>query len=45
MSSQRGNTKKTGQSYQNKYQYRPNLKGKTESELAKIANIPLDKMC
>ena len=45
MSTQRGNVKKKGPAYQNSYKYRPNLKGKTESELAKIANIPLDKMC
>ena len=45
MSTQRGNVKKKGPAYQNSFKYRPNLKGKTESELAKIANIPLDKMC
>lgn len=45
MSSQRGNVKKSGQTYQNKFMFKPNLKGKTEGELSKIANVPLDKMC
>jgi hypothetical protein len=36
---------KKGQTYQNKFKFKPNLKSKTEGELAKIANIPLDKMC
>jgi hypothetical protein len=45
MSTQRGNTKKGGQLYQNKYKFKPNLKGMTKADFKILEETPLDHLC
>ena len=45
MSTQRGNVKKQGQTYQNKYKFKPNFKGMTKADFKILEETPLDHLC
>jgi hypothetical protein len=45
MSTQRGNYKKQGQTYQNKFKFKPNFKGMTKADFKILEETPLDHLC